>query len=78
MTSNSSIDRFTQERLKKWISEYRKDSGQFPTLSDLEAAHFDRATIDRAVRSQILEELYVTQTNGVIRKGFKVREKSPV
>lgn len=78
MSSNSSIDRFTQERLKKWVTEYRKDSGQYPTLTDLEAAHFDRATIDRAVRTQILEELYVTQTNGVIRKGYKVCEKSIV
>lgn len=78
MSSNSPIDRFTQERLKKWITEYRKSTGQFPTLTDLETAHFDRSMIDRAVRSQILEEHYVTQTNGVIRKGYSIREKSVI
>jgi hypothetical protein len=66
------IDPFTRERLKKWLADHRKKTGQLPTLTDFESAHFDRSVVEMAVREKLIEEFYVTQTNGVIRKGYKL------
>ena len=65
------IDPFTARRLQKCVDDHRARSGQLPTLQDLLAAGFDGDLVDRALKDGLLEQLYVTLTNGSIVKGFK-------
>lgn len=66
------LDSFTQRRLANFISDFRKQSGQLPTLKDLETADFDRVLIEIAVKKKVLEQFYSTLTNGSIVKTYKV------
>lgn len=66
------LDPFTKRRLENFIRGHREAQGQLPTLKDLEAAGFSEDLIDRAVRERILELFYVTLTNGMIVKGYKL------
>ena len=65
------IDPFTVRRLERFIEEFRARTGQLPTVRDLSDGGFDEDFVDRAVRDGILEQLYVTLTNGTILKGYK-------
>ncbi|MBI3557381.1 MAG: hypothetical protein HY074_14040 [Deltaproteobacteria bacterium] len=67
------IDPFTARRLERLIDDFRARTGQLPTLRDLGEAGFGEEMVDRAVRDGILEQLYVTLTNGTILKGYKFR-----
>lgn len=69
-----SIDLFTRKRLVRFVEDYRLKSGQLPTFADLEKAGFDRAMVKEAERLKIVEEFYVTLTNGTVVKGFKPGE----
>ncbi|MEO5971366.1 MAG: hypothetical protein ABIQ95_15685 [Bdellovibrionia bacterium] len=64
---------FTQRRLTKFVLEFRKQTGQLPTLKDFESAGFDRSLVELGVREEILEQFYTTLTNGNIVKTYKVR-----
>ena len=65
------IDPFTVRRLGRFIEEFRARTGQLPTVRDLGDGGFDEDLVDRAVRDEILEQLYVTLTNGTVLKGYK-------
>jgi len=69
----AALDLFTQKRLTRFIEEFRRQSGALPTLQDFERAGLARETVDLAVRQKVLEQFYVTLTNGTIVKGYKVR-----
>lgn len=66
------MDRFTQLRIAKFVREFRERSGQMPTWNDLEAGGFDRDLVKAALKAKVLEEFFVTLTNGTIVKGFKL------
>ena len=66
------IDSFTQRRLIKFVETHRAREGALPTLLDFEAAGFTKELVNQAVRKKLLEELYVTLTNGSVMKGFAV------
>ncbi len=70
------IDPFTVRRLERFIGDFRARSGQLPTVRDLGEAGFDETTVDQAVRDDILEQLYVTLTNGTILKGYKFKPRA--
>jgi hypothetical protein len=70
------IDLFTQKRLVRFVEDHRSKSGQLPTFGDLENAGFARELVKEALRVKVLEEFYVTLTNGTVVKGFKPGEKS--
>ncbi len=67
------MDPFTQKRITKFIQDFRKGSGQLPTIKDLETAGFDRTNIDKAVKLKLIEEFYITLTNGTVVKAFKCK-----
>jgi hypothetical protein len=67
------VDAFTLQRLKKFVIEHRASSGTLPTLADLERAGFPKTLVDAAKKKKLIEELYVTLTNGSIVKGFKAK-----
>ncbi len=67
------MDPFTCRRLERFVEDFRGKNGQFPTLRDLETGGFDRDLVKEALKQQVLEEFYVTLTNGTIVKGFKLR-----
>jgi len=69
------MDLFTQRRIFRFIEEYRVKSGQLPTHQDLESAGFAREQIKEALKEKIIEEFYVTLTNGTIMKGYKITQK---
>ena len=71
-----SIDLFTRKRLVRFVEDHRAKSGQLPTFADLEKAGFDRSLVKEAERLKIIEEFYVTLTNGSVVKGFKPGEKA--
>jgi hypothetical protein len=71
-----SIDLFTRKRLVRFVEDHRTKSGQLPTFADMEHAGFDRGLVKEAIRLKIVEEFYVTLTNGTVVKGFKPGEKS--
>lgn len=58
-------------RLRRFAEEFRQSHGQLASLSDLEAAGFDKKLVARAVKLGKLQELYVTMTNSAIIKGYK-------
>jgi hypothetical protein len=71
-----SIDIFTRKRLVRFVADHRAKSGELPTFGDLEKAGFDRALVKDAVREKIIEEFYLTLTNGSVVKGFKPGENA--
>jgi len=71
---SSPLDIFTRKRLEKFIHDFRESTGQLPTLNDFDVAHFEKDIIKAAIHDQVIEEFYVTLTNGVIKKGFKIKE----
>ena len=71
-----SIDLFTRKRLVRFVEDHRAKSGELPTFGDLEKAGFDRALVKDAIRQKVIEEFYLTLTNGSVVKGFKPGEKA--
>lgn len=70
------LDPFSRKRLEHFVEAFRAETGQLPTLADLAAEGFDKAKVDAALKDEIIVEFYVTLTNGVIKKGFKLFESS--
>jgi hypothetical protein len=68
----SQLDPFTARRLTQFVMLFRERVGQLPALRDFEAAGIDRETVERGVKAKVLEQFYVTLTNGTVVKGFKV------
>jgi hypothetical protein len=66
-------DPFTQRRLIRFVEDFRQSSGQLPTLNDFAAAGFDRILVELSVKNKILEQFYVTLTNGTIMKSYKLK-----
>ncbi len=66
-------DPFTLKRLQAFVGEHRKKSGALPTLKDLDAAGFPKDIVEEAKKKKLIEEFYVTLTNGNVVKGFKVK-----
>ena len=71
-----SIDLFTRKRLVRYVEDHRAKTGELATFADLEKAGFDRAMVKDAVRQKIIEEFYLTLTNGTVVKGFKPGENA--
>lgn len=69
----SKLDVFTQTRMKRFIEDFRRQSGQLPTLQDFDAAGIDRKQVELGLKDQVLEQFYVTLSNGTIVKAYKVR-----
>ncbi len=69
---NSPLDPFTRRRLVRFIEDFRTRSGQLPTHNDLEGNSFDGELIKSAIKEKVIEEFYVTLTNGTIVKGYKI------
>ena len=69
---NSPLDPFTRRRLLRFVEDFRSRSGQLPTLRDFEGNGFDEDRVKAAIREKVIEEFYVTLTNGTIVKGFKI------
>ena len=67
----NSLDPFTRRRLIRLVEEFRGSQGQMPTLKDLDAQGFDSERVKLAIKEKVIEEFYVTLTNGTIVKGFK-------
>ena len=65
------INPFTAKRLTKFLEGFRRRTGVLATYNDLDEQGFTRIQIDTATRLKIIEEFYVTLTNGTIVKGFK-------
>jgi hypothetical protein len=66
------MDPFTQKRLLRTIEKHREERGDLPLLADLEAAGFSKSQVEWAERRGLIEQWYVTLTDGSIRKGYKV------
>jgi hypothetical protein len=66
------IDSFTRKRMERFVEEFRARSGQLPTLSDLADHGFDKDKVEDAIHDHILSEFYVTLTNGMVKKGYKL------
>jgi hypothetical protein len=70
----SKLDLFTEKRLKRWLEEFRKKTGQLPTLRDLSEGGFTAESVKLALKGQVLEEFYVTLSNGSVVKGYKLHQ----
>lgn len=68
------MDVFTRRRLLRFIEDFRKNQGQLPTLNDLEKNGFDDARVKQGIKEKLIEEFYVTLTNGTIVKGYKLSQ----
>ncbi len=68
----AALDPFTRKRLIRFIEDFRTRAGQLPTLRDLDEGGFDDETVKVAIKSKIIEQFYVTLTNGTIVKGYKL------
>lgn len=68
------MDPFTRSRLLRFIEKFRQERGQLPTLQDLDADGFDREKVKQGLKLGLIEEFYVTLTNGTIVKGYKVKK----
>ncbi|OFZ19093.1 MAG: hypothetical protein A2X94_10105 [Bdellovibrionales bacterium GWB1_55_8] len=66
------LDPFSAKRLARVIQDHQARSGQLPTYQDLAAAGFSREHVKEAIRQKLIEEFFVTLTNGTIVKGFRV------
>ena len=67
------LDPFTQKRLLRFIEGFRGAQGELPSLNDLAEAGFDKEQIKAAIKASLIEEFYVTLTNGSIIKGYKIK-----
>lgn len=67
------MDPFTRKRITRFVENFRAESGQLPSLSDFEKAGFEKKWVELAVKEELLEQFYVTLTNGTIIKTFKIR-----
>jgi hypothetical protein len=67
------VDPFTRRRLRKVIDDFRAKSGQLPTLSNLIENGFSHDVVKAALKDGLIEEFYVTLTNGTVVKGFKTK-----
>jgi hypothetical protein len=66
------IDPFTRKRLERFVEDFRQREGQLPTLENLADGGFPKEKVEDAIRDEILSEFYVTLTNGVVKKGYKL------
>lgn len=66
------LDLFTKTRLERFVRDFRTKNGQLPTLQDLAKNGFDKATVTKGLKEKVIEEFYVTLSNGTVVKGFKV------
>ncbi len=69
----SHLDPFSSRRLQKVIVDFRTKNGQLPTRQDLAQAGFSDDHLDAAMKDQLIEQRYVTLTNGTILKGFVLK-----
>lgn len=67
------MDPFSLKRLEKFVSEHRQKTGALATLKDLEKAGFSEEDVTFAIKKKRIEEFYVTLTNGVIMKAYKIK-----
>jgi hypothetical protein len=67
------MDPFSKRRLLKLIDNYRNQTGQLPVLKDLAQAGYDEAAVKEALKLGLIEEFYVTLTQGTIVKAYKVK-----
>jgi hypothetical protein len=67
------MDAFTQRRLLKAIESIRSETGQLPTLGDLENHGFGKELVKSAIKLGLIEEFYVTLTSGSVVKGYKIK-----
>lgn len=72
MGKTARIDPFTRRRLERFVEDFRAKSGELPTLADFSSAGFEKARIEDALKDRILSEFYITLTNGVVKKGYKL------
>jgi hypothetical protein len=68
----SKLDPFTRRRLTQFVETFRMSNGVLPTLKDLDAEGFDDSRVKLAIKEKVIEEFYVTLTNGTIMKGYKL------
>ena len=68
-------DPFTKKRIERFVQDFREKSGQLPTLNDFEEIGIDKSKVELAIKDKILSEFYVTLTNGVIKKGYKISDE---
>lgn len=68
------MDAFTTRRLMKFIEKHREHHGTLPMLADLEREGFTKPAVERAERDGLIEQFYVTLTDGSIRKGYKIKK----
>lgn len=67
------LDPFTTRRIIKFIEDHRARSGQLPTLKNFEENGFARELVENAVKEDLIEQFYVTLTNGTVVKGYKIK-----
>ncbi len=67
------LDPFSTRRLQRLIPEFRRKTGQLPTLKDLAENGFAEDLVDAALKDGVIEKMYVTLTNGTILKGFTLK-----
>ncbi len=67
------LDAFTSKRLVKFTTAFRERSGQLPTLQDFEKEGFSKEVVEAGEKAKLIEQFYVTLTNGTILKGYKVK-----
>jgi hypothetical protein len=68
-----SLDLFTRRRIQKFIEDFRRKTGQLPTLRNLkEEGGFAEEVVKLALKNKMIDEFYVTLSNGTIVKGFKL------
>jgi hypothetical protein len=60
--------------MRKFVEDFRARSGQLPTQSDFASAGFEKSHLSEALKSKLIEELYVTLTSGTTVKGYKLTE----
>ena len=65
------MDDFTLQRLRRFVIDFRGRFAKLPTLADLESAGFGKSVVEAARKKKLIQELYVTLTNGAIVKGYK-------
>jgi hypothetical protein len=68
------MDTFTQKRLIRFVEKFRLETGQLPVLNDFAKEGFDKACVQKAESLQLIEQFYITLTDGSIRKGYKIKQ----
>lgn len=69
------MDAFSLKRLQKFVGEHREKTGELATIQDIERAGFSSDDIAFAEKKKAIESFYVTLTNGVIKKAYKVKSE---